>query len=208
MNYEFKMFLFDLSCVNYYFINADFSYHFQDYNKMDRRIPFVDGKAKGDTNGRAYDLNIEMGSLYYWGNFTAIPIIGLDFEDLHIEGYSERGAGFFDLHVDEQQYNSLVGKMGGQIFWNICKCSFLPFVEIYYEREFSRNDKTLKVSPLEWNDNSAIYNSIGDIEKNYVSGSLGFYTNVSGFNLNVSYLWETNFSRMNNTVIGELNCRF
>lgn len=194
-----------------FFVECDTSYHYHDFHKIRRHIPFLDWTARANTTGWSGMNNLQFGYVYQCGAFTGVPIAGFGYEHLHINGYKERNAGFLNFRVTRQNQQSFVGKIGGQVFWNWneCGCQLLPFAELFYKHEFLQNRRNIHAKLFNSRDNSVIYNAIGHTDRDALSYSFGLYAelmdNLSG---NISYLGETNFKECSNSIRAELNISF
>lgn len=192
-----------------YFVDASFSYHFYDFKRLKRRVPFIDRTAKASTHGNGYEFDLEAGYVYQCGCTTFVPLVGLDYEHINIDRYREKHAGLFDLSVHRQHDDSLISKVGGQFFWNGFDCGILPFGELFYEHEFLRAGRTIGPRFHQSNDNAIIYNHTSTPYRDVLKFAFGVEANltpcVTG---NISYEGETTFVQYNNTLRLEFDTIF
>jgi outer membrane lipase/esterase len=192
-----------------YFVDADLSYHSYHFRRIKRRIPFINGEAKGNTSGWGVEGNLQGGYLYTWGCLVTGPIAKIGYEYAHIQHYREKRAGLLDFSTSTQHQDSLLGKLGWQAFWNRCECLFSPYGEIAYEYEFLRNRKSLRPHLFRIHDNSHDYHRTSNPDRNFMTLNLGVDMQFTKCILaNIFYEGETNFHRYNNAVKGEINFNF
>lgn len=194
------------------FVDADISYQYHDFNRISRNIIYLSETAKGHTKGWSVDTGIEVGYMYNEGCFSAIPLLGLRYQNLHIDSYKEKGTSAYDLKVDDQHDNSLIGKIGGQFFLNnlcICEYALTPFFEASLEHEFLRHKKRMSLRLYESNDGSIVYHHTGEPDLDVVKYALGIDARFSPVvSANISYLGETTFRSYNNAIRAEIDIRF
>lgn len=192
-----------------YFIDADISYHYHDYNRIKRKIPFLERTATARTDGNTVSAGLQAGYFYECGCLSVIPVVALDYEHLRIEGYKEKHAGFLDLKIHGQHQDSLIGKFGGQFFFKACECGILPFAELFYAREFLREAKTIGPRLYKSHDGAVDYHRTGNPDRDYLTFAVGVYTDVTPcISGNILYEGETTFREYNNVVKAELDYSF
>ena len=64
-------------------------------------------------------LSAELNNNYVIKNSTFTPTTRIDYGYAHIGGYSESGAGNYNLGVNTQNQSSLIGSIGGKYRYNI-----------------------------------------------------------------------------------------
>jgi outer membrane lipase/esterase len=93
------------------------------YNKYDtiRKIvyPGVDREAKGDTNGNQFNVGAGVGYVFYFGGLSATPYGRIEYLNLDIDGYTERGADGLDLTLKGQSVESLQTALGAVVAYAI-----------------------------------------------------------------------------------------
>ena len=75
----------------------------------------VDRTARGDTDGRQFTLNVGAGYDFRQAGFTMTPYARMEFLNLDIDGYRERGADGLDLRIKNQTVESLLTVFGGRV---------------------------------------------------------------------------------------------
>ena len=192
-----------------YFIDVSTSYHFLNFKKLHRRIPFIDRKAKSHTEGQAYECTADLGYVSQCGSLTLIPIIGIEFENICIRSLKEKGAGFLDLKMRRQHQNSLMSKLGAQFFWNGWGSCLTPFAEIYYEYEFMRTRHTIGPRIFRSKDGSINYARVGCGRRNFLQYSVGIDLVLTEcMSGNISYYGDTTFKNCNNAIRVQLDAAF
>lgn len=191
------------------FIDGYLSYHYYDFKKIRRHIPYVHRTARGHTHGQAVEANVEAGLVKVCGCTTLIPIVGVDYEYLHIAKYHEKHKQAFHLKVRKQHNDSLVGKIGGQMFLNPLDCGLITFAELYYEQEFLRHRRVISSRLRKRNDGSVIYSKTSSPCRSTLKYAFGFDADLSEcMSGNISYQGETTFRRFNNGLRLELVATF
>jgi uncharacterized protein with beta-barrel porin domain len=93
------------------------------YNRYDtsRRIAFggIDRTAAGEYGGQHYSGLLEGGYAIPKGGFVITPLVSLQVMRLHINGYTETGAGAPDLGVEAQDYNLFEAGLGAKLAYPI-----------------------------------------------------------------------------------------
>jgi uncharacterized protein YhjY with autotransporter beta-barrel domain len=79
----------------------------------------VDRRARGDTDGHQYTVNLGAGYDFRRGPWTLTPYGRLEYLNLHIDGYTERGAQGLDLTIRSQRVESLQSALGGRVAYAI-----------------------------------------------------------------------------------------
>ena len=192
-----------------FFIESDLSYHYHRFSRIRRHIPFLNRTARARTSGWSYQSNTEVGYVYQNDCMTLIPIVGVQFENLHIDGYKERGAGFLNFRVNRQNQNSLNSKVGGQVFFSLCNCCVQPFAEVFYANTSSSATAEMFTPSSSLDDNSVVYSDISRPERDMLTYSFGLYSELwYGIQGNISYLGETTFRECTNAVRAEFDVTF
>jgi outer membrane autotransporter protein len=127
-----------------WFLDSFFTTDWNDYDGY-RHIVFagVDRVASSDYDGQGYSLLFSGGYNFYFGKvFTITPLASIQFQKLHIDGYTESGAGALDLVQESQHYNVIesgLGVMLGSGFMPIENCCSILNSEVhaiwYYDLE-------------------------------------------------------------------------
>ncbi len=193
-----------------YFADIDFSYHSYHFRDIKRHIRFVNEETKGHTTGWGWEANTQFGALWRLCDcFTTGPVLGLGWQTATIRSYKERGAGYLDFKLRPIRQDSLVGRVGWQVFWNDCENIFVPWAYLWYEREFTRDKKTLRPTMYHTNDLAVDYHKIGRPNFNVltldIGTDIGLMDNLTG---SVAFQGETTFHRFSYGVLGELDFSF
>lgn len=103
-----------------YHIDALLSFAYNRYDTS-RHIAFggIDRTARGDYGGQQYSGMLEGGYEIPGGGFVLTPLASLQIMRLHINGYSETGAGALDLSVGAQDYNLFETGLGAKLAYPI-----------------------------------------------------------------------------------------
>ncbi len=98
---------------NPYYLNGAFSFA---YNKYDSSRHIAVGTimrtANSDYDGQQYSVLLDGGYTFKSGEFGITPMASLQYERLHLEGYTEKNAGALNLHVNSQNYDLLQSGLG------------------------------------------------------------------------------------------------
>jgi outer membrane autotransporter protein len=99
-----------------YHIDALLSFAYNFY-KSSRHIAFggIDCTARGDYSGQQYSLLLEGGYDIQANGFVMTPLASVQVMRLHINGYTEEGAGALDLSVGAQDYNFFETGLGAKL---------------------------------------------------------------------------------------------
>jgi outer membrane lipase/esterase len=109
------------------YIDAHGSFNWNTYDTR-RRIfyanPFepggvTDRTAKGDTDGQQFTINLGVGYDFRVARFTLTPYARLEYLNLRIDDFRERGADGLDLEVRSQRVESLQSALGGRVAYAI-----------------------------------------------------------------------------------------
>jgi outer membrane lipase/esterase len=112
-----------------FFVDGQFSYGWSDY-KNTRRIVFpgLDRTATSKPGGRQITLYGGTGYELNMNRWTFVPTLSLQYIKLTIDSYTESGAGALNLNVNRQDTDSLLGNVGGKIYytWDTGKTLLMP----------------------------------------------------------------------------------
>jgi outer membrane autotransporter protein len=99
--------------------------------------------AEGDTTGHEWVVSLGVGTDLEHGGFTLSPSVRLTFLDTEIGGFSEDGAGGFDLVYDDHDVRSLTSDVGLNLSYAL-STSFgvvTPYVRAEWEHEFEDDSR-------------------------------------------------------------------
>ncbi|MHB1246333.1 MAG: autotransporter family protein [Sulfuriferula sp.] len=79
-------------------------------------FPGVNRRASANYNGQQYTALVSAGKHFYFDQqVTVTPLASLQASRIHVDGYTESGAGAVNLRVDSQNYNFIQSGLGVKI---------------------------------------------------------------------------------------------
>jgi outer membrane autotransporter protein len=108
------------------------------YNSYDTsRQQLIRGMANGSTSGYEFSTFGEAGYDFHFGDFSVGPLVSLQYTNVHVDGYSERGS-FLPLNIQSDSEESLRTDLGIQASyaWQIGKVLVIPTVRAAWEHEY------------------------------------------------------------------------
>lgn len=192
------------------FVDFDVSYSYLYFKKIQRNVPYICRNLHANATGWGIGSTLQGGYLYNCDCITMGPILGLEYESALIHRYNESHKRYPSLTVRGQHQDSLLGKVGWQMFWNKCDCGFSPYADVNYYYDFFNSTRVVLARFRHVYDRSQIRHKIhSNRQRNFLTYNLGVdfgvYEGVTG---NVAYQGETTFRHYNNSVIAELNAPF
>jgi outer membrane lipase/esterase len=143
-----------------WFAEALVSYSDLDYNDLKRRFslgPVLERTEEGDTEGETwaaavsagYNL-LDSGSKYRFG-----PLLGYDYVDVTVDGYSEKGGNVTALMIDDQDVTTGIVSTGvfGDMQLGLCNCEL--YSELVYLTFTGDSDNDVRLGLLSVEGNSA-----------------------------------------------------
>jgi outer membrane autotransporter protein len=105
--------------------------------------------ANGNTSGYEFSTFVEAGYDFPFGNFSVGPIGSLQYTNVHVNGYSERGS-FLPLNIQSDSEESLRTDLGIQASygWQIGKVLVIPTVRAAWEHEYLYSALPITSVPL------------------------------------------------------------
>jgi outer membrane autotransporter protein len=105
----------------------------------------VDRSARGDTDGQQYTINLGAGYDFRRGPWTLTPYGRLEYLNLDIDGYTERGAQGLDLTIRSQRVESLQSALGGRVAYAISTPVgvVVPQVHAEWRHEFQNDTRSI-----------------------------------------------------------------
>ncbi|HSN70969.1 MAG TPA: autotransporter domain-containing protein, partial [Steroidobacteraceae bacterium] len=106
------------------YIDGILSYGRSSFDSL-RRIAFTIGgnetvaEAKGDTDASTFGAGLSAGWDFGKGGFTFGPNVALSYIEVDVDGYTETGAGGYDLIYDDQTGKSFTIRAGGHASYAI-----------------------------------------------------------------------------------------
>lgn len=101
----------------------------------------------GNTDGSHYGVGVNGG---WWFNFDSIktgPFAGLDWQDITVASYRERGSDATAMWFGRQHRQALVGRLGWRLqgHWQVANLVMAPYAELAWNRD-SKADATRQVT--------------------------------------------------------------
>lgn len=97
---------------NFYF---DALYSFGQFEHDLSRNTIYGGSAHATPKSNNHTLELNTGYNFHAGGFVTGPIASMDYTNGNLDGYTESGAGRFNVRVNDQGYESLRTQLGWQI---------------------------------------------------------------------------------------------
>lgn len=190
------------------YLNAILSFAYNRYNSS-RQIYFgsVNRTAKSDYGGNQFSAYIEGGYNFRNTGFKITPLVSMQYLHLHINEYSESGAGDINLTVENQKYNVLQSGLGVKLSYPIRKkeTTFIPELHFRWLYDFI-GDRQQTTSQFTGGGASFSTNGSNPPRSSYNAGvKLNILTNY-GITVSLDYDLEmkTNFHSHN----GYINVRY
>ena len=101
--------------------------------------------ARGHPDGNQFALSVGSGYDFFVGGLTAGPTFRVNYLNIFIDGYQERGAATSDLKVNSQTITSVTTDLGAQASYAISVPFgvLLPTVRFEWEHEYENNSRTI-----------------------------------------------------------------
>lgn len=195
---------------NNFYTDAVISHGNNDF-EIARQITFDNRTATADTNGNQFSADVNSGYVFRSGNVAFGPTLGLRYDRINIDGYTERGAGSLNLRVDDQEAESVVLSAGVQaaITFNTDVGTVIPNIRVSYERELA-NDSREIITELVTQPGIPMRTAVGDHDRDYIKLGIGthvvFSENASGLIDYATAIGRDNFS--DHVIRGEIRYQF
>ncbi|CAO3444839.1 autotransporter domain-containing protein [Azospirillum largimobile] len=125
------------------FVNGVGSFGFTDYDlRRGVTINGTDHSTGGNTDGINASFGVEGGYDFTMGGLTHGPVLGLRYQHVEVEGFSE-DSSLFGFTYRSQTRNSLVGSVGYQAAYDFG--SVLPYAKVTLNREFKDDQRNITV---------------------------------------------------------------
>ncbi len=125
------------------FVNGVGSFGFTDYDlRRGVTINGTDHSTGGNTDGINASFGVEGGYDFTMGGLTHGPVLGLRYQHVEVEGFSE-DSNLFGFTYRSQTRNSLVGSVGYQAAYDFG--SVLPYAKATLNREFKDDQRSITV---------------------------------------------------------------
>jgi len=130
------------------FVNANLGYTWQNVEtERYQSIGTYVKKASGKTDGGIFSVGGTVGYTFTPNSFVVEPTVGLRYANVHLDGYSETGAGVTNLRVGKLDYDSLQSTLAVRVsksFKLDNGTTLVPQVKVGWQRELL--DETSKVT--------------------------------------------------------------
>ncbi len=170
-----------------FFIDGQASYGWADY-KNTRRIVFpgIDRTATSRPAGRQLNLYSATGYEFNLGKWSLVPSVSLQYINLAINSFTETGAGSLNLATDRQNTESLLGNIGGRVYYTFDtgKSLIMPGILVSYGHEFLRGNYTVTSRLAQGSSYFDIENA--PVDRNFLSCGAGismFLQNGASFHV-------------------------
>ena len=163
-------------------VNAQVSYSSLSYD-VHRKVQLGAATIRhdGSPDGSNLTAAIDAGYLMGEGGFKQGPVVGLNWQKVKIDGYQENGGGSTALGYEDQDVESMVGRVGWQA--RIDSTPVKPYLQVTYNHEFK--DPSEAGAWLQSLPDVGVYRVPGlDLERNYASVLLGARAQVLGLQTN------------------------
>lgn len=125
------------------FVSGVGSFGFTDYDlRRGVTINGTDHSTGGNTEGINASIGVEGGYDFTMGGLTHGPVLGLRYQHVEVEGFSE-DSSLFGFTYRSQTRNSLVGSVGYQAAYDFG--NVLPYAKVTLNREFKDDQRNITV---------------------------------------------------------------
>ena len=167
-----------------FYTDAVVSYGWNNYD-IKRKIAFDNRTATANSDGNQLSVDVNSGYNIKSGNASFGPTVGVRYNHVNIDGYTEKDAGSLNMVVKDQEADSVVLSVGAQASVAISTGTgeVIPYVRATYEHEFA-NDSREIVTELVTQPGIPMRTSTDSPDRDYVKLGVGtqvvFSENVSG----------------------------
>ena len=107
------------------------------HNNYDSNRPGLGGLATGGAEGAEWSTFATGGYDFHFGPLTVGPIASLQYTDVHIDGFSEKGS-LAPMQIQSHSADSLRSDVGFRVFyqWQIGKLILEPSLKAAWEHEY------------------------------------------------------------------------
>lgn len=130
---------------NNFYVNGVLGYGDNDYD-IKRTTNFDNRTAYGKPSGSQFTVNVNGGYVAKSQNIAYGPTLGLRYNRVSIDGYTEKGADSLNMKVNDQQVDSFVMSVGAQASVTIDAgkdSKVIPNIRASYEHEFGNDSRTI-----------------------------------------------------------------
>ncbi|MEQ9552387.1 MAG: autotransporter domain-containing protein [Coleofasciculus sp. G3-WIS-01] len=132
-----------------FYTDAVVSYGWNDY-EITRQIEFDNRRATADTEGNQLSVKVNGGYNTRLGNFSYGPTLGIGYDRVEIDDYTEEGALSLNMKVQDQQVESLVLSAGVQAAYvfKAGNTTVTPNIRAIYEHQFANDSREIETELL------------------------------------------------------------
>ncbi|BAZ03882.1 autotransporter domain-containing protein [Calothrix sp. NIES-3974] len=132
-----------------FWTNAILSYGNNDFD-INRKTNFDNRTATATTNTSQFSASLKGGYIVRSGNLAYGPILGVRYDRVNIDGYTETGAQSLNLKVNDQNAEAFTLSIGAQaaVEFNTGSTKIIPHLRVSYERELGENTRTITTELL------------------------------------------------------------
>lgn len=114
--------------------------------------------ATGNPHSWQWDSYLDVGYDFFGNGWSLTPLASFEANSLHIDDYTEKGAGDFNVRFNHQNFLSLRTWLGmsASIFFEIGSFSLIPEMRGYWLHELGDKNKTLTIASPTYNTTSKI----------------------------------------------------
>ncbi len=123
---------------------AGYGKHEMDQTRFGGGIGGLAGLRDSSTDADSLQALLTIGYAMGNDNVTHGPFLGVEYQQVDVDGYTQRGAGPFSVGIDDYDFDSLRGLIGYRV--NSRFGNFSPYASVAYAHEFQddRNDVTAR----------------------------------------------------------------
>ncbi|HEY0335434.1 MAG TPA: autotransporter domain-containing protein [Stenotrophomonas sp.] len=163
-------------------VNAQVSYSWLSYD-VTRKVQLgpVTREHTGSPDATNFTAALNAGYELGEGRFKHGPVVGLTWQKVELDGYEESNASATALGYNDQDVDSLVGRIGWQ--FRLDGGAVKPYLQVTYDHEFEDNEQGsawLQSMP----DVGTFYVPGLDFDRNYATVVLGARTGLWGLQSN------------------------
>jgi uncharacterized protein YhjY with autotransporter beta-barrel domain len=134
-----------------FYANGLFSFGYNDYSNT-RNISFggTSSTANSSPNGEQYVADLDGGYDFHPDQHWVLgPTLGVVYTHLDVDSFNETGAGSFDESIGSQSADSLRGRIGGHVVYQLQAGDILfqPNLTLAFQREFLNDSFGLTGTP-------------------------------------------------------------
>jgi outer membrane lipase/esterase len=179
---------------NGFFVDGVFSGSYQDYQSS-RHIEYtvsesINTNALGDNTGDAFNVSMNTGYNFNLKGLTITPHVRVDYTTHQVDALNERGGLGWELHVNEQDFDSLQTAAGVQLSyaWSIPWGVIVPTVSADYIHEFKNDQRNITARFIQDTSNTNFLIATDTPDRDYIIMNAGLSAQFThGISAFVSY---------------------